>query len=253
MLFELNDKILEGKSRILVVGDLHGDFKAYHDVMEEANLDDDVVIFLGDYADRGKQGVEIIEHLHHMLQQYPRSVVALMGNHELYSKDGRPLFRPCDLIDEAERKRGSWNEFFKGTFSPFMSKLYLTAILPGKALFIHAGITNGVTSKEILEKPDASLKNDLLWSDAVDGDFYESPNIMRGTGKLFGRCLTITVCERLDVETILRSHEPRKAMNGPCYQHDGRVITISSTNAYGGRPHVLELDNLGNVRNMLFL
>lgn len=253
MLFEFTEKFLKGKSRILVVGDLHGDYNAYQRVMKEASFEKDVVVFLGDYADRGSEGVEIIEHLHNALQKYPGAIVALLGNHELYAESGQPLFRPCDLIGEAERKRGSWKAFFSNTFSPFVSKLYLAAIFPGKVLFIHAGITDGVTSVESLRKPDASLKNDLLWSDAVDTDIYESFNTMRGTGKLFGKRLTKTVCDRLGVEKILRSHEPRKAMSGPCYQHNRKVITINSTSAYGGRPHALELDVNGNIRDTWFL
>jgi hypothetical protein len=51
------------------------------------------------------------------------------------------------------------------------------------------------------------------------------------------------------VKKIIRSHEPKKALKGPQYSHDGKVTTISSTNAYGGTPFVLCIDpvNFGKI------
>ena len=181
--------------------------------------------------------------MHSYLVKYPQSLVALKGNHEIYSDDGIPKFNPCDLIDEAERKRSGWDVFFNRELKPFFSRLYLSTIIPGKALFVHAGITSEITSVKDLKSPSAELEKNLLWSDATDDAIYETFNILRGTGKIFGPQLTQNVCENLGVRQIIRSHEPRKAMKGPHYQHDNRVVTVSSTSVYGGRPHMLAFDN----------
>ncbi len=242
MLFELADHILENKSRILVIGDLHGDYASFQSALKQADLAEDFLIFLGDYADRGDKGVEIIESLHNYMVKYPQSVLALKGNHEIYSPGGKPQFHPCDLIDEAETKRGGWLHFFNDEFKPFITKLYLAAVIPGKALFVHGGITSEVRSLHDLSMPSKSLEKDLLWSDAVNDNIYESLNILRGTGKLFGKSLTEEVCKNTGVGKIFRSHEPRKALKGPFYQHDDRFITISSTSVYGGAPHMLSLE-----------
>jgi len=47
------------------------------------------------------------------------------------------------------------------------------------------------------------------------------------------------ICRILNVRKIIRSHEPQKALEGPVCEHEGRVITISSTSVYGGKPHML--------------
>lgn len=243
MLFELNEEVLKRRRKIFVIGDLHGDYNSFKSGVDQADLDQDFLIFLGDYADRGKYGIEIIEHLHSYLVKYPQSLVALKGNHEIYSDDGIPAFNPCDLIDEAERKRSGWDVFFNRELKPFFSRLYTAAIIPGKALFVHAGITGDITSLKDLKTPSAELEKNLLWSDATDDEIYESPNFLRGTGKIFGPKLTQSVCENLGIRQIIRSHEPRKAMEGPHYQHDKRVVTISSTSVYGGKPHMLVFNN----------
>lgn len=253
MLFELDPKILENKSRVLVVGDLHGDYDSFKALMEEADLEKDFLVFLGDYADRGEQGVEIIEQLHRYLGKYPQSMVALKGNHEIYSDSGSPRFNPCDLIEEAEKKRGSWKSFFEKEFTSFFSKLYLAAIIPGEVLFVHGGITDAIQSDEDLRVPEPVLENDVLWSDAVDMDIRESTNILRGTGKMFGEELTRDICNRLNVKKIIRSHEPRKAMDGPYSEHNGQIITISSTDEYGGKPHVIAIEKTISSMKPVFL
>ena len=47
--------------RTLVIGDIHGGFKALQQVFERANItENDQLIFLGDYVDRGRQNLETI-------------------------------------------------------------------------------------------------------------------------------------------------------------------------------------------------
>ena len=48
--------------------------------------------FIGDYADRGDEGVEVIERIFHLLRMYPDRVIALKGNHEVYTDQGQPRF-----------------------------------------------------------------------------------------------------------------------------------------------------------------
>ncbi len=58
---------------------------------------------------------------------------------------------------------------------------------------------------------------------------------------MFGPDISNAVAKRLNAEYIVRSHQPFKAESGPCIEHGGRVVTISSTSVYGGRPFVLEI------------
>jgi len=50
--------------RTLVIGDIHGAYAALLEVLERAQVtSDDLLIFLGDYADRGKHTPEVLDEL----------------------------------------------------------------------------------------------------------------------------------------------------------------------------------------------
>jgi len=225
-------------SRILVFGDIHGDLPALERGLE-MRRPDDLLIFLGDYADRGPQGVEVIEGIHSLMSRIPDKVLALMGNHEDYNKHGQPSFTPCTLIEEADRKRGSWESFYKN-FTLFTERLSLAAILPGYAIFAHGGIGGEMNAQEVLEYPVWEIRRQLLWGDPTSeqGEYMS----FRGAGRLFGPDISEDVLNRLGVKKFIRSHEPRKAVNGPAIEHEGRVITTSATSIYGGRPFILVLE-----------
>jgi 3',5'-cyclic AMP phosphodiesterase CpdA len=224
--------------RIFVFGDIHGNLNVLRAGLDRAD-DDDLVIFLGDYADRGDEGVEVVETIDKLIDSRPESVIALKGNHEEYLPDGSPTFQPADLPREAAEKRGNWQTYFP-RYKNFTDKLYLSAVLPGYALFVHGGITSGIDGGEDLMEPATSIRQALLWSDPsmTDG---ERPN-KRGIGTEFGPDVTGYTLEKLGVRHIIRSHEPRKAVHGPVCEQNDRIVTLNSTDVYGGDPFVLIID-----------
>ena len=221
---------------VAIVGDVHGDYKSLTSLQKIVDLDIDLLVFLGDYADRGAEGVEVIRKVAQLRNEHPSNVIALMGNHEDYSEDGYPQFNPSTLIDEAEKKWGSWNRFFKDVFKPFVDSLPLAALIPGNALLVHAGVSSHITGIKALEHPSPRQRRDMLWSDPFDGK-GEHPSI-RGAGVEFGKDISTAVCKSLGVERIIRSHQPSIAMEKPNITHDGRVITVQCTSVYGGQPFV---------------
>lgn len=227
----------EACRNILVFGDVHGDLASLKRGLSKAGTDD-LIVFLGDYADRGPDGVEVIETIHDLLLHESDRVIALKGNHEDYTDQGEPLFHPCDLIEEARRKRGSWEAFFR-RFNGFAHTLLLSARIPGYALFVHGGVGSHLDSLEQLENPDAARETEFLWNDPVPAPGEHIS--IRGAGRAFGPDVSAAVCEALSIRHIIRSHEPRKASRGPFPEHEGRVITTNSTSAYGGAPSILRL------------
>ena len=228
-------------SNVGVVGDLHGDYKALQALLKTVDLDSDLLIFLGDYADRGPDGVEVIRTVNALRQQYPKNVVALMGNHEDYSSEGVPNFNPCTVIGEAEAKTGSWGRYFLNELKPFIDSLSLCALIPGNALLVHGGVSSKITKLDDLKEPSDELRIDMLWSDPIDG-VDEDPNWGRGAGVEFGADVSTAVCRVLGVERIIRSHQPQLAASKPYVMHDGRVVTVNATSVYGGTPFVYFLD-----------
>lgn len=225
-----------------MVGDLHGDYQSLSSLLEIVDLSVDGLIFLGDYADRGQFGLEVIRKLSFLAKENSKNVFLLKGNHEDYNTNGYPLFWPCNLCDEIEKKLGNWQKYYEDEFLEFLGLLHLAIIFKDWLLFVHGGVSSRIEDLNKLFYPSKEVERDILWSDPFDGE-GERPNIPRGgAGVLFGANITRQVCNKLGVSSIIRSHQPRKARNGPVYEHEGRVITVNSTSLYGGIPFALSLN-----------
>ncbi len=84
----------DAPSRIIAVGDLHGDYDAYELIMTSAGLidkrgrwtgGDTVLVQTGDIADRGPDSRKIFQHLKKLEKRAVKKggkIVALVGNHE---------------------------------------------------------------------------------------------------------------------------------------------------------------------------
>jgi Calcineurin-like phosphoesterase len=86
--------------RIVAVGDLHGDFSAWRDIVRSANLIDNdghwtggdtILIQSGDAVDRGPNSLEIIQDLMRLQKEAARAhgqLIAMVGNHEAMNLTG---------------------------------------------------------------------------------------------------------------------------------------------------------------------
>lgn len=90
---------LFGYSRVLAIGDVHGMYEKLIKLMDiiRFNPDEDLLIFLGDYIDRGPDPGRCLQYIFALQQQYPDVVVCLMGNHEVM------------MSSYFMQKRGSYN------------------------------------------------------------------------------------------------------------------------------------------------
>ena len=69
--------------RILAIGDVHGYADKLRVLWEKIGFDDhqDMLVFLGDYVDRGEKPVEVLRFVREQVARY-ENVHALCGNHE---------------------------------------------------------------------------------------------------------------------------------------------------------------------------
>ena len=117
---------------------------------------------MGDYADRGPDGVEVIRTVTQLRKEHPKNVIALMGNHEDFTESGEPNFNPCTLINEAQTKTGSWQTYFQNELKPFIDTLPLCVLVPNIALLVHGGFSSKLNGIGDLKRPSEELRADLF-------------------------------------------------------------------------------------------
>ena len=78
-------KNLFGYSRVLAVGDIHGMYDKLINLMDKVqfNPEEDLLLFLGDYVDRGPASVRCLQYVYDLQQTWPDNVICLLGNHEV--------------------------------------------------------------------------------------------------------------------------------------------------------------------------
>jgi serine/threonine protein phosphatase 1 len=71
------------KNRTLVIGDIHGAYKALVQVLERASItENDTLIFLGDYVDGWSESCNVIEYLMDLKEKY--TCLFIRGNHDTW-------------------------------------------------------------------------------------------------------------------------------------------------------------------------
>lgn len=77
-------------SRLIVIGDIHGCFHTLKALFEKLDYDktSDVLVFVGDYIDRGQNSYEVVEMVRNLqLDAGEENVICLRGNHEQMAID----------------------------------------------------------------------------------------------------------------------------------------------------------------------
>lgn len=155
-----------------VCGDLHGQF---YDLMELFRTGGDITstnyIFLGDYVDRGYNSVETFEYLMVLKCLYPEKITLLRGNHE-----SRQVSYAYGFYDECLKKYGHHSIWSK--FMELMDYLPLAALIGGRMLCVHGGLSPEIRTIEQLRKIDRKQEipteggyAHIMWSDPenIDG------------------------------------------------------------------------------------
>jgi diadenosine tetraphosphatase ApaH/serine/threonine PP2A family protein phosphatase len=226
--------VTEPEGEAIVVGDLHGDLETLMQILADSKFIDKMrkrektlLIFLGDYGDRGVNSVEVFYVVLKLKEAYPLNVVLLRGNHE---GPNDLLPSPHDLPMHLQRKFGAeWSLAYE-KLRVLFDELCLAMLVKQKIVMLHGGVPSTAKSIEDLafaykKHPAESHLEEILWSDPEENltGTLESP---RGAGKLFGIDVTDKFLRMLDVKILIRGHEP--AETGYKINHDGRILTLFS-------------------------
>ncbi len=234
--FTVNNHLitLEPSGEALVIGDLHGNLESLQVILKTSKFidrltaatKDSVLIFLGDYGDRGNKSAEVYFAVLQLKLAFPGQVVLLRGNHE-----GPPdlMASPHDLPTKFQAKFGENGKFAYQKTRALWSHLYNAVYVPDSYLMVHGGVSPEINSLNDIadadENRNKTVLEDLLWSDPDEDvqDFALSP---RGIGKLFGKVVTEAVLRRVNAKILIRGHEANDA--GFKINHNSKVLTLFS-------------------------
>lgn len=224
--------------RAVFVGDTHTAVDVTQAVLDKYYDEADLVVFLGDYVDRGNTGIENLGLITSMLLEDPRRVIMLRGNHE------SPLTNPYyGFLDEVTEKLG---EASYDTFKGFFQAMPYAVVVNGY-LCVHGGIASGLDHvSQIAGLPTPDLNPDdpvafqLLWNDPRDMIEGFLPSV-RGDGAFYyGSDVTQRFLDSNSLKGIIRAHE---VVDGFREDMGGRVITVFSSRYHGGSAGILVLDD----------
>ena len=159
--------------KIFAIGDIHGSANKLGTLMEKIPIDytNDILVFIGDYIDRGPSSFEVVDYLVKLKQEHP-DIVFLKGNHEdMLQKYLEGIDRFTYLFNGGQQTLDSYlNRKNKSEFSPIPAnhlEFYKSLVLHYQTedyIFVHAGMRENVPLKK--QKPE-----ELMW---IREDFIHS-------------------------------------------------------------------------------
>ena len=205
--------------RSIAIGDIHGDLKALRNLLALIPKmdEDDTLVFLGDYVDRGPRSAQVIRFIREELPEITAAkIVCLRGNHEdawlrVIDKGWDAFVLPpgngalaclrsftggaIPAADDRPENTEELDAMFNGTFFPEDVVEWMRN-LPywyedDHAIFVHAGLPQD-DDGNFLHPSQVTNKRKLLWlrTESFFRDY-------RGKTVVFGHTVTTTLPEEL--------------------------------------------------------
>ncbi|KAH0792110.1 Ser/Thr protein phosphatase [Histomonas meleagridis] len=198
--------VLNLNAKLKIVGDIHGNIDDLLRIFEKSGYPPYTkYLFLGDYIDRGKFGIEVLILLLSLKAKYPNSIYLLRGNHEtaiipkMYG-----FFRECC---------SKYNVILYHEFTDLFQYLPIVAIVNEHIFCVHGGISQDLHSitdlsqkSKIEDIDEDKIISDLLWSDPSPTIHGFAPNT-RGVGAFYGEDVLQKFLRENSLKILIRSHQ----------------------------------------------
>ncbi|KAA6393476.1 MAG: putative Serine/threonine protein phosphatase PP1 isozyme 7 [Streblomastix strix] len=264
----------EPKWRCTCFGDMHGHIQQLCALLRQVGLPEygkHSIIFLGDYVDRGQNGVEVLCLVLALKLAFPDLVYILRGNHEDAEMNQTERGFASEVIKKYSKiKKNSLNDSNSKTteeqtldnkthaaqiylaFSRLYQAMPLAAVVNGCVFCVHGGVGSNLKLEEIQSlKREQSitdgtkpLKDEkfaeyggitatMLWSDPNEQRVLGMHKSERGPlGCSFGPDVTEEFCKSNRLAMIVRSHQMRSTGFLEQDGSKGRCLTIFSVANY---------------------
>jgi serine/threonine-protein phosphatase PP1 catalytic subunit len=218
-IFESEPAVLQIDAEpIMIIGDIHGDLQALEFVIgkrQEMNCKN--ILFLGDYVDRGPQGVEVLIRLFRLKLEDPEHIFLLRGNHETVDMNLYYGFFEEIGLDQGVLLR----------VSQTYDKMPIAAVLSEHTFCVHGGI-NGIGSIDYIRKEEAFS---YLWNDPSKRPGLTAST--RGsTVKEFGPDIVDGFLKTNNLKRIVRGHTALE--KGYKWWFEGKLLSLFSCPDYVG-------------------
>jgi len=255
--------IMQDEKQLYISGDIHADSVSLTEILKKTGFYNDCnstkILFLGDYIDRGRNRLNVINLLITLEFLLPKNILILKGNHELYIKDKNGVilspmqgsnkasyfFTFLNMLSNNEEYKAIFPKHFIQSYADYFDNLPIMALINLsniKICAVHGGLprpdlqiqdyySNYESLTDFLdsEKNDQigmSLNNGLLWSDPYDG----VPEGFRNSSKIrfkFNQAHFTAFCKKYEIDLMLRAHEAHD--DGYKTYYNNRLISVFST------------------------
>ena len=219
--------------RTLVIGDIHGAFKALQQIMQRAAITTkDTLIFLGDYVDGWSESAEVIEYLQQLSKQ--QDCIFIKGNHDVWCVE----WLKTDVANTKWLFHGGTStvESYKHLSNKkklehlnFFEQMKFYEIDNSNRLFIHAGFTSMHGPQQEFYSSNYNWDR-TLWEMALTMD-----KRIKKDSVLFPKRLKL-------FSEIYIGHTPTLNYNVDTPMQGCNVCNIDTGAAFTGRLTILDID-----------
>ena len=216
VLLKKEPNIVRIQEPVIIVGDIHGQYydmiHMFEKVVDQRNLPNCNMLFLGDYVDRGNFSIEVLIFLYSLKLNFPQQIVMLRGNHESRAMTEHFTFR-----QEVLKKYDGDSDLYE-LFIESFEAMPIAADVNGDYLCMHGGISPDLNTLEdinkinrFIEPPLSGFLCDLLWSDpGADKEARTlkfAKNVERECSFRFGLEPVKQILKNNNFLSIIRAHQ----------------------------------------------
>ena len=239
--------IFPSKKRILVIGDLHADWKKTQLLFRKAKLidinnkwvaepRDTIVVQVGDQLDGKSRShnndaygefkiLDFLEDIHTQAINYGGGIHSILGNHELMNIMGQYDYVSTKDMEISNGVNGRYNQFKPGGEMACKLACNRNAVIKvGDFVFAHAGIhSKHVNENNFIEKTNKEMYEFITGnrpiSKSFQKKFVQDDSILwtRDLGKDSPNCNDVSnTLNKLKVGHIVVGHTPQQNINSRC-------------------------------------